>query len=89
VVSLPSWEVFQAQPEEYRDEVLPPRVRSRISVEAASDFGWREWVTEEGASVAINHFGASAPGDRVLAEFGFTPDGVAALVRRVLARRPA
>ena len=89
VVSLPSWEVFQAQPEEYRDEVLPPRVRCRISVEAASDFGWRGWVTEEGASVAINHFGASAPGDRVLAEFGFTPDGVAALVRRVLARRTA
>jgi transketolase len=88
VVSLPSWEVFAAEPQGYRDQVLPPRIRSRVSVEAASDFGWLRWVTEDGASIAMHRFGASAPGDRLLKEFGFTPQGIADAVRRVLARRP-
>jgi transketolase len=87
VVSLPSWEIFAAQPQEYRDSVLPPSVRARVSVEAASDFGWSRWTTDAGESVSINHFGASAPGERLFKEFGFTPEHVAHAVRRVLARR--
>ena len=62
VVSLPSWEIFAAQSQDYRDSVLPPSVRARVSVEAASDFGWSRWTTDAGESVSINHFGASAPG---------------------------
>ena len=87
VVSMPSWEIFAAQSQDYRDSVLPPSVRARVSVEAASDFGWMRWTTEAGESVSINHFGASAPGERLFKEFGFTPEHVAAAVRRVLARR--
>jgi len=87
VVSLPSWEIFAAQPREYRDSVLPSSVRARVSVEAASDFGWSRWTTDGGESVSINHFGASAPGERLFKEFAFTPEHVAHAVRRVLARR--
>ena len=87
VVSMPSWEVFAAQSQDYRDSVLPPSVRARVSVEASSDFGWIRWTTEAGESVSINHFGASAPGERLFKEFGFTPERIADAVRRVLARR--
>jgi transketolase len=87
VVSLPSWEIFAAQSQDYRDSVLPPSVRARVSVEAASDFGWLRWTTDDGESVSLNHFGASAPGERLFKEFGFTPERVADAVRRVLARR--
>jgi transketolase len=87
VVSLPSWELFAAQPRSYQDEVLPPSIRARVAVEAASPMGWDRWVSDEGESVTINRFGASAPGERILQEFGFTADNVAAVVRRVVARR--
>ena len=82
VVSMPSWDLFQSQPESYRTQVLPPVV-PRLAVEAASPFGWERWAD---ASVSIDHFGASAPGDEVLAKFGFTPDNVAAQARALLAR---
>jgi transketolase len=58
-----------------------------VSIEAASPFGWLEWVTERGTSMGIDHFGASAPAERLFMEFGFTPDAAAAAVRRVLGRR--
>jgi transketolase len=74
---MPSWEVFEEQPEGYKDEVLPPSVTSRISVEAGASTGWHKYVGREGAIVAIDHFGASAPGDVVMREFGFTPEAVA------------
>ena len=89
VVSLPSWEVFARQDDAYRNAVLPPTLRHRVSVEAATDFGWLRWVTDQGASVSLNRFGASAPGERLFEEFGFTPEHVADVVRRVLAGRPA
>jgi transketolase len=89
VVSLPSWEVFRRQPETWRNQVLPPGIRTRVSIEAACDFGWLQWVTEDGESIGINRFGASAPGDRLFQEFGFTSERVADAVRRVLAGRPA
>ena len=77
------------QPEAWRNQVLPPGIRSRVSIEAASDFGWLPWVTEDGESIGINRFGASAPGDRLFQKFGFTSERVADAVRRVLAGRPA
>jgi transketolase len=89
VVSMPSWELFAAQPEAYRNEVLPPAVRSRLAIEAASPFGWRRWTTDEGAVLAMEGFGASAPGDRLFQEFKFTPERAAELVRQLLARRHA
>jgi transketolase len=89
VVSMPSWELFEAQPESYRDEVLPPGVRVRLGIEAASSFGWLRWVTDDGAMLAMTGFGASAPGDRLFQEFKFTPERAADLVRGLLARRSA
>jgi transketolase len=87
VVSMPSWELFAAQPEAYRHEVLPPSVRIRLGIEAASPFGWLRWVTDDGGMLAMEGFGASAPGERLYQEFKFTPERAAELVRHLLARR--
>jgi transketolase len=86
VVSLPSWELFAAQPAEYRESVLPAAVRARVSVEAATSFGWQRWLGDFGEAVSLDHFGASAPGERLFEEFGFTAAHVAETVRRVLSR---
>ena len=87
VVSMPCWELFRLQPADYRAEVLPPDVRARLSVEAGVSFGWKEWVGDAGDSVAVDRFGASAPGGEVLARLGFNVDNVvgraAALLERV------
>jgi transketolase len=87
VVSMPSWELFAAEPERYRNEVLPPTVRVRLGIEAASPFGWRQWLTDDGAMLAMDGFGASAPGDRLYQEFKFTPERAAEILRGLLARR--
>jgi transketolase len=87
VVSLPSWELFRQQPQSYRDQVLSPAIRARVSVEAAARMGWQEWTTEAGETVGIDHFGASAPAERLFEEFGFTTDAVVAALERTLARR--
>jgi transketolase len=88
VVSLPSWELFEAQPREYRDSVLPPGIRARVAIEAASPFGWLRYTTDAGEMLGLDHFGASAPAERLFSEFHFTPDHAAAAVRRVLGRDP-
>jgi transketolase len=87
VVSMPSWELFAAQPEAYRDEVLPPNVRTRVAVEAAGAFGWSRWTTDEGTMVGMQGFGASAPGDRLFQEFRLTPEQVAETAKRLRSRR--
>jgi transketolase len=69
--------------------VLPPSVRVRLGIEAASPFGWRQWLTDDGAMLAMEGFGASAPGDRLFQEFKFTPERAAEIVRGLLARRTA
>jgi transketolase len=89
VVSLPSWELFEAQPADYRESVLPPTIRARVGIEAASAFGWSRYVTAEGAMLAMEGFGASAPSERLFEEFTFTPQRAAALVREVLSRSGA
>jgi transketolase len=87
VVSLPCWELFEAQPVEYRDAVLPPDVDARLAVEAGVSLGWHRWVGAAGDVVSIERFGASAPGATVLAKYGYTPENVAARARVLLERR--
>jgi len=86
VVSMPSWELFEEQPQEYRDSVLPPNVKKRVSVEAASTFGWSRWVGDEGHAVGFNHFGASAPYEIIMDKFGLTADNVAQWALAILGR---
>jgi transketolase len=77
VVSMPSWDLFGRQDQAYRDEVLPPDVTARLSVEAGVTLGWGKWVGDDGDSIGIDgRFGASAPGSTVLKNLGFTPDNV-------------
>ena len=86
VVSLPSFERFEAQPVEYRESVLPAEVTARVAVEAAAPFGWDRYVGARGAVVAMDRFGASAPAEVLFEQFGFTAEHVAATARDVLAR---
>ena len=86
VVSLPCWELFAEQSQEYRDEVLPPAVRARVSVEAGITHGWERWIGDAGVSVGIDRFGASAPGPTVMAELGITPEHVAEVAAGLLER---
>jgi transketolase len=81
VVSLPSWELFDRQPQAYRDAVLPPRVTARVAVEQASALGWERYVGATGAIVAMRTFGASAPLKDLQTKFGFTPEAVVAAAR--------
>jgi transketolase len=76
VVSMPCWELFEQQPTEYRDEILPPSVRARVSVEAGVGQGWERWVGPEGDVVSIERFGASAPYERIFEELGFTAEAI-------------
>jgi transketolase len=86
VVSLPCWELFDRQDDAYRDEVLPPAIRARVSVEEASTLGWDRWVGPEGAKIGMHTFGSSAPLKDVQTKFGFTPDRVAEAAKEVLKR---
>jgi transketolase len=86
VVSMPSWDLFEKQDQGYRDSVLPPDVRARVSVEAASTIGWDRYVGETGAMIGMHSFGASAPIKDVMMRFGFTPEAVEAAARSQLKR---
>lgn len=86
VVSMPCWELFEEQDEDYRESVLPADSQLRLSVEAGISRGWERWVGERGTSIAIDHFGASAPGDEVLRQFGFTAENVVAQAQALVAR---
>ena len=86
VVSMPSWERFEAQPASYRDEVLPPSVSKRVSIESGVSLGWDRWVdARHGAIMAIDRFGASAPAAQIFEAFGLTVENVARVARGVLA----
>ncbi len=86
VVSMASWELFDDQPQEYRDRVLPPEVTARVSVEQASTFGWARYVGATGHSIGMRSFGASAPLKDLLKKFGFTAENVVAAAREQLKR---
>ena len=85
VVSMPSMELFAAQNEAYRDSILPPAVRARVSIEAGATFGWQRWVGEHGIPIGLDHYGTSAPAAAIAKAFGFTPQDVAATASRLLA----
>ena len=84
VVSLPCWERFEAQEPAYRDSVLPPAVRPRVSVEAGASLGWERWVGDAGAIIGLDHYGASAPAGTIFSKLGFTVDRVVDVARRVV-----
>ena len=83
VVSLPSWYLFGRQEKDYRDSVLPPEISKKVSVEAASTFGWTRWVGASGSSLGLDHFGASAPSDILFEKFGFTVEDVVEAARNM------
>ncbi len=84
VVSLPTWELFEKQSQEYRDQVLPPECLNRVSVEAASTFGWERYVGFKGKIIGMQGYGASAPIDQLMKKFGFTVENVVAKVKELI-----
>ena len=84
VVSMPSWDLFDAQPQSYRDEVLPPSARARLAVEAGSPQGWHRYVGDRGDVLGVDRFGASAPGGEMLEHYGFTVENVCERARALL-----
>jgi transketolase len=87
VVSMPSWDIFECQTQEYQDSVLPPSVKARVAVEQASTFGWERYVGTTGSVIGMKAFGASAPLKELQKKFGFEPDLVAAAAKRQLGRK--
>jgi transketolase len=85
-VSMPSWDLFEAQPRTYRDEVLPPQLPARLAVELGVAQGWDRYIGDRGDMLGVERFGASAPADVLLREYGFTVDNVVSRARRLLAR---
>ena len=73
---MPSWELFDAQPAEYRNGVLPPHLKARISIEAATTLGWERYVGLDGVAIGLSHFGASAPAEVLYQKFGITAQRV-------------
>jgi transketolase len=88
VVSLPSWELFERQPQSYRDAVLPPSVTARVVVEAGSPQGWERYAGDKGRIICLNHFGASAPYKVLYEKFGITMERVVEAALEVLDRKP-
>jgi len=84
VVSLPSWDLFEKQPQAYRDSVIPPTVTARVCVEMASTFGWERYAGSSGAIIGMTTYGASAPLKDLLKYFGFTTDAVVAAAKKQL-----
>jgi transketolase len=89
VVSMPSWELFEKQDKAYQQQVLPPSVRKRVSIEAGSPIGWAKYTTDEGATISMNRFGESAPAEYLLKEFGFSVENVVKVAHGVLDGQPA
>ena len=85
VVSMPSWDLFARQPKSYRDEVLPPAINARISIEAGVTFGWERWVGSAGIAMGIDHFGASAPYQTLYEKFGLTAEHVVENANKLMA----
>jgi transketolase len=87
VVSMPSWEIFEEQPESYRNEVLPPEIEARVSIEAASTFGWERYTGTRGTILGMRSFGLSAPMKVVAEHFGFEPEQIVAAARQQASKR--
>ena len=87
VVSMPSWDIFEHQPQEYRDSVLPPEIKARVAVEQGSVIGWDRYVGAAGQVIGMKTFGASAPLKELQRKFGFEPERVVAAAKEVLGRK--
>ncbi len=86
VISMPCWELFLEQPQDYRDFVLPPEVKARLAIEAGSSMGWAQWVGDQGAIIGVDRFGTSAPGPEVLRRYGFSVENVVARAEALVKR---
>jgi transketolase len=84
VISMPSWDRFEQQPEEYKEQVLPSALKKRLAIEMAASFGWERYTGDEGDILAIDRFGASAPGEQIMKEYGFTVEHVIERVKKLL-----
>src|SRR5699024_4902632 len=84
VVSMPSWDRFNAQDDAYKNEVLPPHVKKRVAIEMASPFGWERYVGDEGVILGIETFGASAKGEQIVEKYGFTVENVVEQVEKLM-----
>jgi transketolase len=89
VVSMPCWEAFAEQDASYRDEVLPPAVRARVSIEAGATLGWERWIGDRGVAIGVDRFGSSAPGEVNMEKYGITAGAVADAARRLAGDRAA
>jgi transketolase len=87
VVSMPSWDIFDHQTQEYQDSVLPPSVKARVAIEEASTFGWERYVGASGRIIGMKTFGASAPLKELLRHFGFEPDHLVAAAKELIGRK--
>jgi transketolase len=88
LVSMPSWELFEKQPEDYRNTVFPPEITARLAIEAAATLGWHRYVGSQGTIIGIDRFGASAPGEVNLEKFGFTAENIIRQARKLLSGQP-
>lgn len=86
VVSMPSWYLFERQESAYRESVLPKNLKKRVTVEAGASLGWDRWAGDDGTIIAVDHYGASAPGDQIMKNFGFTAEHVTAAALRLVGR---
>jgi transketolase len=86
VVSMPSWEIFEHQSQEYRDSVFPPKMTARLAIEQASTFGWERYIGSQGRVIGMRTFGASAPLKELQKKFGFEPEQVIATAKQLLGR---
>jgi transketolase len=86
VVSMPSWDIFEHQTQEYQDSVLPPNLVARVAVEQASTFGWERYIGKRGQMIGMKTFGASAPLKELQKKFGFEPDQVVAAAKGLLGK---
>ncbi len=84
VVSLPCWELFEQQAQEYRDQVLPPACGNRVAVEAAATFGWERYVGITGKTIGMQGYGASGPAGQLMEKFGFTVENVVKTVKEMI-----
>ena len=84
VVSMPCWEIFEQQSEDYRDEVLPKQVKKRLAVEAGASFGWCRWTGDSGAVIGVDKFGSSAPAKENFRHYGFTIENVVDRAKEVI-----
>jgi transketolase len=84
VVSMPSWEIFELQPEAYKNQVIPNDIRARVAIEAATSMGWHKYTGIDGAIISLDTFGGSAPGEQLFEKFGFTVENVVQKSRELI-----